>query len=93
MWKVLVDTPNHSDHTLCGYGDQVLAVGGHGSNDEQETAVIHAYDRASATWSAIGEMPTARLDTCVTVFDNGQLVVVGGWANSRTDKHTEIGSC
>ena len=92
-WNKLVDTPTLSGHTLCGYGDQVLAVGGHGTRDEQETAMIHAYDRTSATWSAIAEMPTARLDTCVTVFEEGQLVVVGGWANSSTDTHTEIGTC
>ncbi len=92
-WSELANVPTYSSHTLCGYGDQVLAVGGHGIKDEQEMAVIHAYDRASAMWSVIGEMPTARLDTCLTVFEEGQLVVVGGRANSQPDRHTEIGTC
>ena len=71
----------------------MLAVGGHTSMGEQETAAIHAYDRTSAAWSVIGEMPMARLDACVSVFEEGELVVVGGWANSHSDRHTQIGTC
>lgn len=93
-WSRLPDIPTFSGHCLSSIGEQVLAVGGSNAND-RETAAVHGYDHASSKWTAVGEMPTARVDplALAVVLEAGEVVVVvGGWSNSGSYNTTDIAS-
>ena len=60
---------------LVTLGEHVLAIGG---EDLYPTAKIHCYDRATNSWSVIGEMPTPRYNVLGVYFPSNELVVVGG---------------
>ena len=42
------------------------------------TGAIHCYNKATNSWSIIGEMPTPQYDVLTAVLPTNKLVVVGG---------------
>ena len=73
--------------SLATLGEHVLAIGG------ESTANIHCYDRATGSWSVIGEMPTPRYNALTLVSPDSELIVVGGTGDSVFNPFdiTEIG--
>ena len=85
IWRRVADAPHYYSTcaTLCG---QLVAVGG--EERLKATAAICAYDEATDSWEAVGDMPTARYLALVAIL-NGKLIVVGGrvrdWVVTETD--------
>ena len=83
IWTRQADIPVRGP-SLATLGEHVLAIGG------WSTANIHCYDRATDSWSVIGEMPTPRSYPLTLVSPDSELVVVGGMGVHFLDI-TEIG--
>ena len=83
IWTRQADSPVWRS-SLATLGEHVLAIGG------WSTANIHCYDRATGSWSVIGEMPTPRYNALTVVSPDSELVVVGGIGYGICDI-TEIG--
>ena len=92
IWKKLESCPENNA-TLTTLKGHVLAVGGERMHGVP-TGVIHCYDVATNSWSAISEMPTPRLNVLAAVLPSNELVVVGGSSAlgcfSTTTTTTEI---
>ena len=84
IWTRQADIPVWHGSSLATLGEHVLAIGG------WLTANIHCYDRATGSWSVIGEMPTPRFNSLTLVSPDSELVVVGGIGECICDI-TEIG--
>ena len=74
IWTRQADIPVDFGSSLATLGEHVLAIGG--QNSFEPTANIHCYDRATDSWSVIGEMPTPQSHPLVAVFPSNELVVV-----------------
>ena len=91
VWTRLADIPVRYTSSLVTLGGHVLAITSQDCNGRL-TGAIHCYNKATNSWSIIGEMPTPRYDVLTAVLLTNKLVVVGGsitMLNSCTD--TEIG--
>ena len=73
IWTRQADIPVWGS-SLATLGERVLAIGGY----HDLTANIHCYDRATDSWSVIGEMPTPRHTVLTVVSPDSELIVVGG---------------
>ncbi len=61
----------------------MLAIGG--SDDmigDHLTDAIHCYDRATNSWSVIGQLPTPLRSVLTAALSTNKVVVVGGWNGS-----------
>ena len=76
IWTRQADIPVRGS-SLATLGEHVLAIGGEDSFNDP-TANIHCYDRATGSWSVIGEMPTPRYYVLTVVSPDSELIVVGG---------------
>ena len=87
IWTGQANTPVLKGSSLATLGEHVLAIGG------QSTANIHCYDRATDSWSVIGEMPTPRYDSLTVISPDSELIVVGGKGDGVLEEFyiTEIG--
>ena len=77
IWRYVTDAPHYQSScaTLCG---QLVTVGG--TNEaNMSTSAINVYTGRTDRWpwEAMEDMPTARSDALVAVF-NGKMMVVGG---------------
>ena len=78
IWTRQANIPGRGS-SLAKLGEHVLAIGGQKySLFSNPTANIHCYDKATDSWSVIGEMPTPQSNPLVAVFPSNELVVVGG---------------
>ena len=61
---------------------KVLVAGGAGPNScsSTPTSTAELYDAVSGTWSATGNLNTARSNHTATLLRNGQVLVAGGYA-------------
>ena len=76
IWWHVADTPHYlsSCATLCG---QLVSVG-EWDKAGVNTSTITAYNEATDSWEAMGDMPTARCLALVAII-NEKLIVVGGY--------------
>ena len=76
IWRRIADAPHYTSScaTLCG---QLVAVGGSTWEGEENSTAIFAYNEATNSWEAMGDMPTARCSALVATLD-GKMMVVGG---------------
>ena len=91
VWIRLANIPVRKTSSLVTFGGRVLAITSKYCNGKL-TGAIHCYNKATNSWSIIGEMPTPRYDVLTAVLPTNKLVVVGGYIaifNDCTD--TEIG--
>ena len=85
-WWLCVDYTNWHSCTMLGHSSNTEGTrpGYRGSDDKyggNPTGAIHCYDRNTNSWSVIGEMPTPRSCTLVTVLpSSNELIVVGDMA-------------
>ncbi len=82
MWTRLVRIPEQYA-SLVTVSDRVLAIGGsedvHG---DHPTASIHGFDRATNSWSVIGQLPTPLRRVLTVVLPTNEVIVVGGMKGS-----------
>lgn len=68
-----------SDHVMVQLpSSPLILVAGGTSNGTTALKTTELYDLVSNTWSATGEMKTARRGHTATVLNNGKILVVGG---------------
>ena len=92
VWTRLANIPVRNTSSLVTLGGHVLAITSKDCNGRL-TGAIHYYNKATNSWSIIGEMPTPREDVLTAVLPTNKLVVVGGYItiwNRCID--TEIGA-
>ena len=77
VWTRLADIPGHYTSSLVTLGGCVLAITSEDCNFRL-TGAIHYYNKATNSWSIIGEMPTPRYCVLTAVLPTNKLVVVGG---------------
>ena len=86
IWTSQANIPVVSGSSLATLGEHVLAIGG------ESTANIHCYDRATNSWSVIGEMPTTRFNSLTVISPDSELIVMGGKGDALEEFYiTEIG--
>ena len=90
LWTKLAPVPIYTGFSLISLGARILAIGGQDKVDNSQ-GTIYCYDRATDTWSVIGEIPTPRVDALTAVLPGNELVVVGGWSEVGIYNITEIG--
>ena len=91
IWTIQADIPVLFGSSLETLGEHVLAIGGEHSINNP-TANIHCYDKATDSWSVMGEMPTPRHRALTVVSPDSELIVVGGISIGIQDCNiTEIG--
>ena len=76
VWTRLANIPVYTS-SLVTLGGRVLAITSEDCNFRL-TGAIHCYNKATNSWSIIGEMPTPREDVLTAVLPTNNLVVVGG---------------
>ena len=77
VWTRLANIPVRNTSSLVTLGGCVLAITSKDCNGRL-TGAIHCYNKATNSWSIIGEMPTPRYDVLTAVLPTNKLVVVGG---------------
>ena len=91
VWTRLANIPVHKTSSLVTLGGCVLAITSEDCNGRL-TGAIHCYNKATNSWSIIGEMPTPRYHVLAAVLLTNNLVVVGGDKTILTRcTDTEIG--
>ena len=91
VWTRLANIPVHHTSSLVTLRGRVLAITSENCNGRL-TGSIHCYNKATNSWSIIGETPTPKSHVLTAVLPTNELVVVGGDGGllaHRTD--TEIG--
>ena len=85
VWTKLANIPTSYWVSLTTLRGQVLAMGG---SDQlmwgTPTGAIHHY-RSINSWSAIGDIPTPRVQPLVAVLPSHELIVVGGYGHAVTE--------
>ena len=76
VWNQLANTPV-TFSTSASLHEQLLAVGGCDS-DDQETTAIHMYNTTTNSWEVISHMTAPRSQCLVAVLPHNELMVVGG---------------
>ncbi len=79
-WSRLANVPVKFNSSLTSLGDHVLAIGGNDKTDGgHPTAAIHCYDKATNSWSVVGNIryPRSRVLTVVVPCSNEVIVVAG----------------
>ena len=77
VWTKLANIPVRYTSSLVTLGGRVLAITSEDCNGRL-TGAIHCYNKATNSWSIIGEMPTPRYHVLTAVLPTNKLVVVGG---------------
>ena len=77
VWTMLTKIPVQYDAFLLVFREQVMAIGG--ESDLQPTAAIHYYDRATNSWSVVGEIPSPQARVLAAVLPDNKLLVAGGF--------------
>ena len=77
VWTRLANIPVLNTSSLVTSGGHVLAITSEDCNGRL-TGTIHCYNKATNSWSIVGEMPTPREDVLTVVLPTNNLVVVGG---------------
>ena len=90
VWTRLANIPVCYTSSLVTLGGRVLAITSEDCNGRL-TGTIHCYNKATNSWSIIGEMPTPREYVLTAVLPTNKLVVVGGDITIYGYKFTEIG--
>ena len=76
IWHRVADAPAY--HSTCAaVNGELLAVGGC-DEDWKPSSAIHKYNPTTNSWGLIGNMPTARHRSLVTVLPTNEMMVVGG---------------
>ena len=83
-WEVLPNTP-HCVQAAATFGASLLAVGGSTSNTypSNPQAAVHAYSPCTNAWIDISDLPAPRVWTATAMLSPTELLVIGGWNNSR----------
>ena len=91
VWTRLTNIPVRYTSSLVTLERRVLAITSIDHNGRL-TGAIHCYNKATNSWSIIGEMPTPRYRVLTAVLSTNKLVVVGGYITiSNRCIDTEIG--
>ena len=90
VWTRLANIPVRNTSSLVTLRGRVLAITSENCNGRL-TGAIHCYNKATNSWSIIGEMPTPRYDVLTAVLPTNKLVVVGGYTILNDCTDTEIG--
>ncbi len=79
MWTRRTGIPVQYASLLSARG-HVLAIGGSGCDlhGKNLTAAIHSYDRATNSWSVIGQLPTPLRSVLTVVLPTNEVIVAGG---------------
>ncbi len=77
-----LNTPRYAHTATLLPNGKVLVAGGLGPNScsSTPTSTAELYDAVSGTWSATGNLNTARSNHTATLLRNGQVLVAGGYA-------------
>ena len=89
VWTRLANIPVSYTSSLVTLGGRVLAITSKDCNGRL-TGAIHCYNKATNSWSIIGEMPTPRYYVLTAVLPTNKLVVVGGKTIWKRCTDTEI---
>ena len=89
VWTRLANIPVSYTSSLVTLGGHVLAITSKDCNCRL-TGAIHCYNKATNSWSIIGEMPTPRYYVLTAVLPTNKLVVVGGKTIWKRCTDTEI---
>ena len=76
VWRRLADLPVELS-TVISFHGQLLAVGG--IRDTTPSNNIYLYDTITDTWDVISQMSIPRCACFVTLFNNRDLVIIGGY--------------
>ena len=76
IWQRVADTP-HSMSSCATFCGRLVTMGGCTWEGESNSTAISAYNEATNSWEAMGDMPTARCSPLVAILD-GKMMVVGG---------------
>ena len=91
VWTRLANIPARYTSSIVTFKGRVLAITSIDHNGKL-TGAIHCYNKATNSWSIIGEMPTPRYGVLTAVLPTNKLVVVGGYITiSDRCTDTEIG--
>ena len=90
VWTRLANIPVRYTSSLVTLGGRVLAITSKDCNGRL-TGAIHCYNKATNSWSIVGEMLTPRSDVLTTVLPTNKLVVVGGKTNLNRYMVADIG--
>ena len=77
------------DSAYVSLHDQLLAIGGKGSDDKPVKA-IHLYSPSSNSWEIVSHMATPRCECYAAVLPENQLIVVGGFTGKSKTETVEI---
>ena len=94
LWKRVwseIATPPVTWTTCVSIHDQLLVIGGNGS-DEEPTSAIHMYSPITDSWEVISHMETPRRDCIAAVLPDNQLMVVGGLTGQGVTDSVEFAS-
>ena len=91
VWTTLADIPVRYDTSLATFKEHVLAIGGSdGVAGLHPRAAIHRYDKATNSWSVIGQLPTPLSGVLTAVLPSNEVIVVGGWKCGRRSYDTYV---
>ena len=77
VWKKLSDIPHERSSTAV-YGNRLIAV-----REYPPSSSIHAYSPHTQSWVHVGDMPVLLSSTCTAVLPTGDLMVIGGWSDTK----------
>ena len=89
VWHTIANLPITCS-TCVTLNRQLLAVGGRGNSDSEDSNNIYAYNTETNSWEVISHMTTPRRNCLVTVVPGNKLMVVGGETGLSVRDEVEI---
>ena len=78
VWSRITDAPVVYS-TCAAVGDELVAVGGMDTTEDEDTSAVHKYNMSRESWDVITNMPTARHFCFAAVLSTNEIMVVGGY--------------
>ena len=78
LWKRPCSLPLNFTTSLSIGGNHLVALGGFCSENQQRSADVHVYDRATDSWVCVGAMISPRSSCISAALSHNRIIVVGG---------------